>query len=705
MKRFLPLLLMGGSALAQTTQTYTGVIKDLTQQVVTSGQVTFTLTLPNASTIPGVGTFVPTTTLCNINTDGTLSGFIGGSVSGACTVTANISLTPTGTAYRICEQPYFTTPGSCFFDYALGGTKDISSIVPTLPTGPINYGGVQGPPIPFLGLWSSTTVYTLGQAVSFANAVYISLTNPNLNNNPSSSTANWSVVLQPASLLSLPGATQTVTQPTGTTFAVNSLNGVLNAAVFAGADIGAKVNAAFASCSSTCLVTIPPGAYAYTTTIVMNKPTQSLIGSGSAFTTLNYTGSGDAVLWQMNPFTVKKAGTLKGLTFVCTVSATNCIHSGSVQGSTWEDLVVQGATGASASGILLENKFIAGVTAWTERTMMHNVQIGSSGVGNTNGLDFRINGGTDSFGYGDYDLWFNIQPGQVGINVETGASPYHSTMTAKGNIDAEPATFIKVAGPMLNGSVFIFAETTGNTLSAVANDIVVTATGSIVATGNIAISTSIGGNPNNSLAVPNVATGGIYRVSAFTDLNYPGGSNFAASQNNVIEKAAQAVSADGTVQIASGASALVGRFIIEWPSASSRYDAMTVDVACTAFEGQACLLSSSNYAFGAATVLSNPRIFRDSAGAVPYLTVDVANRNGVTQNLIVTWMGSAANSPNLFPSGTLGASAQPTYGYSFGQGGSNVVQSGATAPTGTCTPNGFIPVVVNNVTLHLATCP
>lgn len=133
---------------AQTTQIYTGVIKDLTGAVVTSGQVTFTLALPNAATVPGTGTFVPTTVPCNINSDGTLSGFVGGSVSGACTVIPNISLTPVGTAYRICEQPYFVTPGSCFYDYALGGTKDISSIVPTLPTGPINYGGVPGPPGP-----------------------------------------------------------------------------------------------------------------------------------------------------------------------------------------------------------------------------------------------------------------------------------------------------------------------------------------------------------------------------------------------------------------------------------------------------------------------------------------------------------------------------------------------------------------------------
>jgi hypothetical protein len=36
---------------------------------------------------------------------------------------------------------------------------------------------------------------------------------------------------------------------------------------------------------------------------------------------------------------------------------------------------------------------------------------------------------------------------------------------------------------------------------------------------------------------------------------------------------------------------------------------------------------------------------------------------------------------------------------------SNVPQTTATAPTGTCTPNGYIVVTVNGATLHLATCP
>ncbi len=176
--------LVSAVAGAQTTQSYTGVIKDLTQHVVTSGQVTFTLTLRQASTIPGTGTFVPPTTLCNINANGTLSGYVDGVVFGPCIVTSNTSLTPTGTAYRICEQLYYSTPGSCFYDYALGGSKDISSIVPTLPTGPINYGGVPGPPGP-IGSQGPIGAQTSG----------VNLT---------------------------PSATQTVVQPSGTQLNINT---------------------------------------------------------------------------------------------------------------------------------------------------------------------------------------------------------------------------------------------------------------------------------------------------------------------------------------------------------------------------------------------------------------------------------------------------------------------------------------------------
>lgn len=139
-RKLLIILALSSPVFAQTT-IYTGVIKDLTGAVVTSGKVTFTLTPSTDSTVPGSGRFVPTTVTCSINSDGTLSA----QPSGACTVASNSSLSPTGTSYKVCIQPYFASPGSCFFDYAITSSKDISTIAPTLSTGPINYGGVPGP--------------------------------------------------------------------------------------------------------------------------------------------------------------------------------------------------------------------------------------------------------------------------------------------------------------------------------------------------------------------------------------------------------------------------------------------------------------------------------------------------------------------------------------------------------------------------------
>lgn len=327
-RKLLLMLSITGAAMAQssTTTTYTGTLADLAQQPITSGQVTFTLTPSTDSTLPGTGRFIPSTINCNINIDGTLSGFIAGAVSGPCVVTRNTAITPGGTAYRICIQANFSTPGSCWFDYATTATKDISTPVPTLSTGPTNYGGVPGPPIDFQGSWSSTTVYQTGQAAVYSNQLYISLTNPNLNNIPSSSPLSWSIVISPASLLAAPTNTQTLAQPANTSFNVTTtgtgqfqyngievlktttgvtlagtanqsvmlLNGLANAALYPGGDIGAKVNAAIVAI--TCgTVFIPAGTYTQTTQIT--KPAcVSIKGQGSLSTVLNWTTAGTALV-------------------------------------------------------------------------------------------------------------------------------------------------------------------------------------------------------------------------------------------------------------------------------------------------------------------------------------------------------------------------------------------------------------------------
>ncbi len=128
------LLLVSIPGKAQTTTTYTGQIRDLSGANVTQGQITFQLMPGSDTTISGLARFtggVPVT--CTITGAGLVKALDG---SSACTVTNNTSLTPSGTYYQACIQPQFIVPGSCFNLYALGGTIDLSTVVPTPSTVP-----------------------------------------------------------------------------------------------------------------------------------------------------------------------------------------------------------------------------------------------------------------------------------------------------------------------------------------------------------------------------------------------------------------------------------------------------------------------------------------------------------------------------------------------------------------------------------------
>jgi hypothetical protein len=138
---FLSLLLLAAlPGFAQTT-TYTGTIKDLTGATVTSGRVTFTLMPGIDTTISGTARFTPMTVSCTING----SGQVVSNVSGACVVTSNTALTPSGTYYQIAIQPYFVTPGSIVNAFAIGGSVDITTLVPTPATSPQFGQGIPGP--------------------------------------------------------------------------------------------------------------------------------------------------------------------------------------------------------------------------------------------------------------------------------------------------------------------------------------------------------------------------------------------------------------------------------------------------------------------------------------------------------------------------------------------------------------------------------
>jgi hypothetical protein len=135
MKRLLLILgLLGlcGTLGAQTTTTITGTIKDLTQALVTSGKVTFTLQPSKDTTISGLARFSPAQVVCLINASGLIKAQDGVSV---CTLTMNTALQPTGTYYRVDLWPYNVKTSSFTF-YAVLSTYDWSTVVPTPTTSP-----------------------------------------------------------------------------------------------------------------------------------------------------------------------------------------------------------------------------------------------------------------------------------------------------------------------------------------------------------------------------------------------------------------------------------------------------------------------------------------------------------------------------------------------------------------------------------------
>lgn len=120
------------SAWGQTT-TITGTIKDLTNTVVSSGKVVFTLKPSVDTTISGNARFTPGAPItCYIQSDGTLKN---AAQSAACIVVTNTSLTPAGTSYRVDICPNMACASSFNF-YAINSSYDISTIVPTPTTGP-----------------------------------------------------------------------------------------------------------------------------------------------------------------------------------------------------------------------------------------------------------------------------------------------------------------------------------------------------------------------------------------------------------------------------------------------------------------------------------------------------------------------------------------------------------------------------------------
>jgi hypothetical protein len=137
-KRLLLMIgLLCGAAAGQTTSTITGTIKDLSQLIVTSGKVTFTLRPSTDATISGLARFSAQTVTCGINASGQV---MNQALSGACVITMNTALQPPGSGYLVSFWPYNVKTATIFM-YAIASSIDITTVVSTQSQLP-NQGGV-----------------------------------------------------------------------------------------------------------------------------------------------------------------------------------------------------------------------------------------------------------------------------------------------------------------------------------------------------------------------------------------------------------------------------------------------------------------------------------------------------------------------------------------------------------------------------------
>jgi hypothetical protein len=240
----------------------------------------------------------------------------------------------------------------------------------------------------------------------------------------------------------------------------SAVNGVVNPMAYPGSDIGQKINNVYAKGDGCAEIHIPAGKYSYSTTIHLFKPCQSLLGAGSGLTSLEYTGSGDAIVWQMQPFAIQKAGILKGFTLKGPGNnVQNGIRTGTVIAATFEDLVVNNFRGPNSTGILFENLMSPNLPTWTERTVIRDVFIGYPHTGNTTGMAFTMNGGGNSFGYTFIsDVWLNVDKGQVGVRWAKGTYTYNSTLNFHANISALGTDSFVIDGIIRNSQLHLTGE-------------------------------------------------------------------------------------------------------------------------------------------------------------------------------------------------------------------------------------------------------
>ncbi len=211
-----------------------------------------------------------------------------------------------------------------------------------------------------------------------------------------------------------------------------NVNGVLNATRFPGPDLGAQINAAYASCQTSCTVQIPPGNYSFSTTVIMPNTLMTTLDMTTA--NLTYTGSTYAIMTSQGPF--YGVGGYQGMYFIRgghlfgTSSALGgIVMAPAVNSTTIRDMAINGFT--AGDGIL----DVGTNSATIEDNKVINNFVGlhlmaSPGYASNNVLVVRNNFGNNAWGSidGDVSQWPSNAPPWKFSNTTGVSSPNYGNV-------------------------------------------------------------------------------------------------------------------------------------------------------------------------------------------------------------------------------------------------------------------------------------
>jgi hypothetical protein len=354
----------------------------------------------------------------------------------------------------------------------------------------------------------------------------------------------------------------------------------------------------------------------------------------------------------------------------------------------WQGFTLQGNSGASAKGIVcgntyrnrmvdvVVNNYTAGVGVQLTNTNPDSIQRWTEGFlfdqcswrNNSVGLQFTVNGGTNSFSETRMVAcsFVVVGSGQVGLDVGTTAYLYGGVLDLKFNVEGGGGTCLRVNNDAnLQGNQYsIEGESTGG--------------GTGLLFGTNAHLRGSGHVDFRSPLVNTIGSGSAWSVGG-SDGRW--GLVAANGGKGLLQSVGQAtVSADGEFVLAYGSASPNLDIVVRFDGPSRR-DELAFSVMSEQFNPNVAFRMRNRYAFGNQKVFGHPFIRRESGGARPNIIIPLSNRNGgTTLTAYVTAYGPWMSDLTLLPGTTSsGSMLSPEYGSGWDTG----LQSASVADGGT----------------------